>query len=309
MELLPDLPNTVNDLILTSIAKAPEQRFQSADAFRFAVQRVAKAMQEDKTFVQGSQDTTVTGAMMPQGHAPTAAFTPPPPMPRSQTPASAPAPRVAAQAPPPVAAMPPAAMKPGSSRGLYMVMGAVILMVVIIAGATYLPNRKQASAAEAEAAKPTAATTTVAPSTAAPATTATPAAVESAPAAEAQPAAAMPKSAAAKSVPAQAAPAGPDPQVVAQAAALAAELDEVEKEIDQLTSRAASVNTGLDNLQRQQAAAGYGLRGDMAAKQSSMKVNLAKAQNAIAANDAVRAKRYAEQTSRDVEALERFLGR
>jgi hypothetical protein len=47
----------------------------------------------------------------------------------------------------------------------------------------------------------------------------------------------------------------------------------------------------------------------MAAKQSSMKVNLAKAQNAIASNDAVRAKRYAEMAAKDVEALERFLGR
>ncbi len=303
MELLPELPNAVNDLILTSIAKAPEQRFQSADAFRFAVQRVAKSMQEDKTFIQGSQDTTVTGAMLP----PAPAFTPA----RNLTPAT-PAPRAAAsaQAVPPIPSnptmpMPVAQIKQGSSRGLYMGLGAVILMVVLIAAATYLPNRKQASAAEAEAAKPAAtATAAVQPPATAPASEAVAAPVSTVPAAvEAKPMAAAPKNLVPKS--AVQAAAAPDPQ----AAANAAELDEVEKEIDQLTSRAAAVNTGLDNLQRQQAAAGYGLRGDMAAKQSSMKVNLAKAQNAIGSNDAARAKRYAEQAARDVEALERFLGR
>ena len=86
-----------------------------------------------------------------------------------------------------------------------------------------------------------------------------------------------------------------------------AELDAVEHDIDQLTSRAGSVNSGLDNLARQQAAAGYGLRGDMAAKQASMKLNLSKAQDAISHNDAKRAKRYAEMAGADIEALEKFL--
>ena len=69
------------------------------------------------------------------------------------------------------------------------------------------------------------------------------------------------------------------------------------------------MNSSLDTLQRQQQAEGYGLRGDIAAKQSSMKINLAKAQDAIGQNDAARAKRYAGMASTDVEALERFLGR
>ncbi|MEO6120213.1 MAG: hypothetical protein ABIP12_05930, partial [Terriglobales bacterium] len=262
-----------------------------------------KSMQEDKTFIQGSQDTTVTGAVMPQAHVPTARFASPAPIPQNAARAQAPPPAQVHQA----GAMPPAEIKQGSSRGLYMVMGAVILMIVLVGAATYLPNRKQASAAEAEAAKQPVA---VATTTNAPAATTTPAAASTA---ETQPASSEPapapkpaaKALAPANVPAQAAPAGPDPQ----AAALAAELDEIERSIDQLTGRAEAVNTGLDNLQRQQAAAGYGLRGDMAAKQSSMKVNLAKAQSAIGANDAVRAKRYAEQAARDVEALERFLGR
>jgi hypothetical protein len=111
----------------------------------------------------------------------------------------------------------------------------------------------------------------------------------------------------APSRPVAAAPAAAAPS--AQAAADAAELDEIEREIDLLASRVGAVNNGLDNLQRQQAAMGYGLRGDMAARQASMKNNFAKAQNAIAANDGARAKRYAEAAAKDVEVLERFLGR
>ena len=40
-----------------------------------------------------------------------------------------------------------------------------------------------------------------------------------------------------------------------------------------------------------------------------MKLNLSKAQDAVEHNDAARAKRYAEMTSTEVEALEKFLGR
>ena len=69
------------------------------------------------------------------------------------------------------------------------------------------------------------------------------------------------------------------------------------------------MNSSLETLQRQQQAEGYGLRGDIASKWTSMKINLSKAQSAIGQNDAARAKRYADLAGADVEALERFLGR
>jgi hypothetical protein len=47
----------------------------------------------------------------------------------------------------------------------------------------------------------------------------------------------------------------------------------------------------------------------MASKQSSMRNNLAKAQDAIQHNDVERAKRYSKLAESDVEALEKFLGR
>lgn len=92
-------------------------------------------------------------------------------------------------------------------------------------------------------------------------------------------------------------------------AASAADLDALEHEIDQLTARAGSINSSLDRLQAEQARSGYGLRGDMAQHQSSMKLNLQKAQEAIEHGDAARAKRYKEYCEADVDALEKFLGR
>lgn len=89
----------------------------------------------------------------------------------------------------------------------------------------------------------------------------------------------------------------------------AADLDEVEHEVDLLSNRAAAVNSGLDRLQQQQSSAGYGLRGDMVAKQASMKNNLSKAQDAIEHGDSARAKKYANLAQSEVEALEHFLGR
>jgi hypothetical protein len=87
-----------------------------------------------------------------------------------------------------------------------------------------------------------------------------------------------------------------------------ASLDELENEVDQLSNRAAAVNSGLDRLQQQQSAAGYGLRGDMVARQASMKGNLFKAEEAMQHRDAARTKKFVDLTGRDLEVLERFLG-
>ena len=88
----------------------------------------------------------------------------------------------------------------------------------------------------------------------------------------------------------------------------APDLDELEHEVDQLSNRAAAVNSGLDRLQQEQSAAGYGLRGDMVERQASMTANLFKAEEAIQRRDAARTKKYVDLTGKDIEALERFLG-
>ena len=89
----------------------------------------------------------------------------------------------------------------------------------------------------------------------------------------------------------------------------AAEMDQLEHEIDQLTARAEAVNNSLDTMQAQQRASGYGMRGDIVAKQASMKLNLSKAQDAFQHGDATRAQRYTALAQSDVSALEHFLGR
>jgi hypothetical protein len=89
----------------------------------------------------------------------------------------------------------------------------------------------------------------------------------------------------------------------------AAAIDQLEREVDQLTVRVEAVNNGLDHLQRQQARQGFGLRGDMAARQSSMNLNISRAQDAVGKRDAARAQRYRDAAEADVEALEKFLGR
>jgi len=107
------------------------------------------------------------------------------------------------------------------------------------------------------------------------------------------------------SAPAQNAEAGGNP---GETANNSINRDEVEHQIDQLSSRAAAVNSSLDRLQQQQSMAGYGLRGDMAAKQASMKTNLFKAESAAERGDLATAKKRADMAESDVEALEHFLG-
>jgi len=62
-------------------------------------------------------------------------------------------------------------------------------------------------------------------------------------------------------------------------------------------------------MQQQQARQGLALRGDMASRQSSMRLNLSKAQEAVNARDVARAQRYRDAVEADIETLERFLGR
>jgi serine/threonine-protein kinase len=300
VQLQPGLPKSVNDIILKSIAKDPAERFQSAEAFRYAVKRAAQSIGDQGTLVQGSVEIPASGVVAPQprqeaktmvrgsqeytvGSAPVR----PPDIP----PAPAVTVRTPAPQPGPSAQPVPAPMaQPASHRGLYMGMGALVVVIVLIAAGLYMPSWKKASAADSGQQSQVT----------------TPATGLQQPTEQPKAAAAEPKKLLAKD--AAPAPSG-GKAATSQPAPDTAELDAIEHEIDQLTSRAAAVNSSLDTLQRQQQAEGYGLRGDIAAKQVSMKINLSKAQNAIGQNDAARAKRYADMASADVEALERFLGR
>lgn len=323
VELHPGLPDGLNQLILTSIAKAPEQRFQSADAFRYAVGRVIQSLQDSKTMVQGSQDSTTAGPGTPAPYVRTASLTA---AGKTTAPSISPRPTPAAIPTQPAPVTPAAMATPtapsSSHRGLYVALGSFIVLIALVAAGIYLPGRGKSSvAADTERGTSSSATasapvvTPPAPQPQAMAPQPTP--TETAKPAESmtatqevKPATPAPKKLLAKNASEKQAPPPPvDNAQAAQAAANAAQLDEIEHQIDQLHSRAAAVSTGLDRLQQQQASSGYGLRGDIASKLSSMKLNLAKAENAIEHNDAARAKRYADMTEADLGVLENFLGR
>jgi len=305
IELRPDLPPALSQLILMAVAKDPAARFQTADAFAAALKSVAPK-------IAG----TVAAVPVPA--------TPPAPSPTMQP-----------------ASMPPPAPQ-WTHRGLYITLGAVIVLVILVAAAFEVPRHARTAASRQQ----TVATT----SSAAPAPV-TPVDTSAAPAANALPADAPPANPAAASVnPADANPsavAAQPTQATSQPASMAsaqpptprhkpkapdssmpatpaqsnatsnaqppaldpAQLQALDLESDQLSGRASSVVASLDTLQRQQAAQGLGLRGDMVASKQRMETYMSKAQAAIQAKDADGARKYLDLAAAEVEKLEKFLGR
>ncbi len=194
-----------------------------------------------------------------------------------RTPAATPAPAPAAQP---------------ANRGLYITIGAVFVLAVLVMAGIYVPKYAKTHALGGN----TAATAPAAPATAAPTPAPAAPAVAAPPAAPA-PAAATPAKPQAAS--AAAPPPGPDPK----------QLQALRDQIDQLTSRAAAVNAGLDSLEKQQEAQGYGLRGDMVASQQRMQTDIARAESALQAKDVDSAQQYLGMGETEAEKLEKFLGR
>ena len=314
IELRPDLPPALSQLILMAVAKDPAARFQTADAFAAALKSVAPK-------VAG----TVAAVPVPAA-APSAAVA-----------SSA---RVSATPPVPSSAMQTASMPlpapQWTHRGLYITLGAVIVLVVLVAAAFEVPRHARTAASRQQTSAPASSATT-APATSVD-TSVAPAATSPAPADAplANPAAANPSAAAAQPTPAASQPApmtsaqpsaprhkpkAPDlstPATPAQSNPTAsvqppapdpAQLQALDLESDQLSGRASSVVAGLDTLQRQQAAQGLGLRGDMVASKQRMETYMSKAQAAIQAKDADGARKYLDLAAAEVEKLEKFLGR
>ena len=340
-DLKADLPAGLNEIILMAIAKDPAQRFQTADAFSNALNSVSMSISASQAAVQSRSEAATMDSIAVSQFPVTAA----------SLPAQAQAAKVASVPATPSIPVPPP--QPASHRGLYMTLGAVIVLVGLVGAGIYIPrmSKTQAktvqsqpqttpvqtssaqsmSAGSQDAAQPNPPAVPMpgaANANSSPQQTATPAmspAAESANAAQTN-ATPIPSQEAFPKKPAKNGSTGPvvsaalreadnsipsgnkAASVASNAANESANLDELEHDVDQLSNRAAAVDASLDRLQQQQSAAGYGLRGDMAAKQASMKNNLAKAQAAVEHGDAQRAKRYADLAKSDVEALEHFLG-
>jgi hypothetical protein len=73
-------------------------------------------------------------------------------------------------------------------------------------------------------------------------------------------------------------------------------------------SRSVAATQALDNLQRQQAAAGYGLRSDIVSAQQRMKADLNKAQYYMQKQDSKNAKKYLDMADAELQTIEKFLG-
>jgi len=292
IELQPELPAALNQIILMAIDKDPSRRFQTATAFRNALNTVRENVRGSvlsptaqvaaaisapaaSTASMSSLQYPVTSVSKVATFAATPASTQAMPMPNAPLP------------PPP----------PTGHRGLYMTLGALIVLAGLVVAGIYLPRRGKANAEDQ--------THKTAPA---------PAPVEPAPV---NPVAENP-------VP-EPPPQAQAPVVLAKGggkmrshqggsedsgdASAAKQLEELQDEIDHLAARAASVNSSVDRLKQQQEAAGFGLRGDVAEHQESMKINLSRAQDAAEHSDTAKAKKYYDRTTADLEALEKFLGR
>lgn len=303
IEIIPTLPKALNEVIVMAVSKDPAKRFQTADAFRNALSQI------DRSERQASTQQTTAAAQAYVAASPATAPTRPPADPGFTVPQ-------------PVGGM------PQSNRNLLLVVALVLVAVLLAAGAIY-KSRQHSQQIVAEAGSP--------PSTPPPGSVSAPPgsgasetqnavpppappapAVSDATSANVATPAARPAATMAR----KAAPPG-DQGNSSSAAAVAAEmqaqqqaaleqkklLDGMETEIDQLDSRAATVESSIDTLEQQMHRDGLGLRGDVVASRNSMRTDMAKAKQALDAADTDRARRYLDMAHHEIEHLETFLGR
>ncbi len=305
VEIMPDLPKVLNEIILISVAKDPAQRFQTAEAFRAALQHVPAV------------PVAAQPVAPPPSAVPPLAIPPAPSRPVDPV-LTTPIPSTGGAMPPvlPVTPVPPP-MTAGRSgnRGLYVTLGAALVLVLLIAAGITVPKLLKTHATTGDNQ---------------PAATATPSVSTD------QNAAAQPMVDSQSTDPGAGVLGTGDAQnedskmetfgrpkhngqdnsgsypSAADIAAMKAEqqrMVQLEHQADQLESRADVINGSLDNLRRQQEADGLGLRGDIAASQSRMKANLAKAKSSLESGDGESAKRFLEIADAEADQLEKFLGR
>ena len=286
VEVDPKLPQILNDVILMSVAKSPDARFQTAAAFRNALGNVVPAPAAAKPAVAAASPVEPAvarpaksrrGLWMGIGAVATAAAV-------------------------------IAIIQFGPWHGTK--------------AAPAIPETKPIVEAPAPSPQPPPApveTATPAPPAAPVAETAPPPAV-AAPASK--PAPTKPKQVRAQATPAPPPPVSPAPQAppaqvaephvqaaTAPAAASRAELQETREQLVTLNARANGIRSSLSTLQRSQAANGLNLRGDMQEAASLMDSFMQGANAALNAGDLPSAKSFLEKAERQVERLEKFLNR
>ncbi|MGB7591621.1 MAG: protein kinase, partial [Terriglobia bacterium] len=150
IDIQPELPKALNDIIMISLEKDPAKRFQSAEAFRFALQSVKGGL----TSLPIASAQAVMPGLAGQPATPIPAFS------ATGLIGAHPSRPSGTQLPPTKpsqAAMPPSQAQvvapPATSRsyrGLYMTLGALVAIVVIALGAMQLPRLFKAKAGGGE---------------------------------------------------------------------------------------------------------------------------------------------------------------
>jgi serine/threonine-protein kinase len=155
IDIQPELPKALNDIIMISLEKDPAKRFQSAEAFRFVLQSVKGGLttlpipsaQAVMPGLAGQPATPTRAALSATGvlgaypgQLASAQLQPTKPSQAAMPPSQ------------PQAVPPPATSR--SYRGVYMTVGALVAIVVIALGAMQLPRLFKAKAGGAEQAAP-----------------------------------------------------------------------------------------------------------------------------------------------------------
>ncbi|HXA56262.1 MAG TPA: serine/threonine-protein kinase [Candidatus Acidoferrum sp.] len=163
IELRPDLPATLSDLIMMAVAKEPAKRFQSADAFSRAIGSVMPVIEGTAPMIPATPSSPASASQPTMVAPPPIAETSvggsassgspfqatqfasaPGSLTPSHSPTMRPAPAAAAKSP--SQPMPPAPQN--SYRGFYIALGALMVLVVLVAAGFYVPRHLKTQAAQ-----------------------------------------------------------------------------------------------------------------------------------------------------------------
>ena len=141
IELRSDLSAALNEIILMAIAKDPPQRFQSADAFRNALTSLKGALPAALPASQSVPAVVASPASataLLHNAAPAASVHEAPTAAMEAAPAQ----------PQPIPSVLELSAQQKSHRGLYMSLGALIVLAVLVVAGIYIPRRAKTSANE-----------------------------------------------------------------------------------------------------------------------------------------------------------------
>ena len=319
-ELDPAIPPQLNAIVLRALAKAPEDRFQTAEEFRGALRGLLEPLTAAVPAAAAAVPAAAQAVPAAEQPAPFVPYTAPQPAAFS-----------AAEAPPPFTPVPMPSAPPHAPakthRGLWIGLGAVTAVLALAAVAWLLPRALSTHASPKPlpvvSDPPAPAPAETAPSATSPPPQATPdgAAQTPAPTANTAPAAApapRPHDPEKKPRPAYVSPAQTAPAAAPAAGATSPaqepqgptpqQMREARDRYANLEARADAALAGVDQIRSQQRAQGLDIRGDILAAMNRLHHQLDQARQAMADRDLDTANEYMNRADLDTGRLEKFLG-